>query len=54
MKHTAQRPWTSTRPSRKSRVFFDQTTALAGITIALFTYIVYHFIYPMASKGLLW
>ncbi len=42
------------RPSRKSRVSVDQTTALGGLTIALLTYIVYHFIYPLISKGLLW
>lgn len=28
--------------------------ALGGLTFALFTYILYHFIYPMISKGLLW
>ncbi|MBC3785180.1 hypothetical protein [Spirosoma utsteinense] len=54
MKHTVQRDWRVTRPSRKSRFNFDQTTALGGLTVALFTYIIYHFIYPLISKGLLW
>jgi len=42
------------RPARKSRLVLDQTTALGGLTLALFTYILYHFIYPLISKGLLW
>ncbi|MFD2570235.1 hypothetical protein ACFSUS_06285 [Spirosoma soli] len=54
MKHTAQRDWRVSRPSRRARVAFDQTTALGGLTVALFTYIIYHFIYPLISKGLLW
>jgi hypothetical protein len=54
MKHAAQRDWRVNRPSRKTRFTFDQTAALGGLTLALFTYIVYHFIYPLISKGLLW
>lgn len=54
MKHTTQRDWRVARPSRKTQFNFDQTTALGGLTVALFTYIVYHFIYPLISKGLLW
>jgi hypothetical protein len=38
---------------RKARFELDQTTAMGGATVALFTYIVYHFIYPLVSKGLL-
>lgn len=52
MKLTTQRNWSSNRS--KSRSFFDQTTALGSVTVALFGYIVYHFIYPLISKGLLW
>jgi len=40
------------RSARKTGI--DQTMALGGLTFALFTYIIYHFIYPMISKGLLW
>ncbi|MCK8494116.1 MULTISPECIES: hypothetical protein [Spirosoma] len=54
MKPTAQRDWRVSRPSRKNRATFDQTSALGGLTLALFAYIVYHFIYPLISKGLLW
>ena len=54
MKHTAHRDWRNSRTSYKNRVLFDQTTALGGLTLALFGYIVYYFIYPLMSKGLLW
>ncbi|WP_170312648.1 hypothetical protein [Spirosoma agri] len=54
MKHTTQRDWRVSRPARRSRVIFDQTTALGGLTVALFAYIIYHFVYPLVSKGLLW
>lgn len=52
MKYTTQRNWSSSR--NKSRVLLDQTTALGSVTVALFGYIVYHFIYPLIAKGLLW
>lgn len=42
------------RSTRKAQTGIDQTMALGGLTFALFTYILYHFIYPMISKGLLW
>jgi len=54
MKNTTQRDWRASRPTRKSSVSIDQTTALGGLTLLLLSYIVYHFIYPLASKGLLW
>ena len=54
MKHTTHRDWRVSRPARKSSVSVDQTTALGGLTLLLLSYIVYHFIYPLASKGLLW
>ena len=54
MKHTVQRDLRTGRPSRRSRGTLDQTTALGGLTIALFAYILYYFIYPMVAKGLLW
>ncbi|QJD76971.1 hypothetical protein [Spirosoma rhododendri] len=52
MKYTTQRNWSSTR--NKSRSFFDQTTAIGTITIALFGYIVYQFVFPLIAKGILW
>jgi hypothetical protein len=42
------------RSTRKTQNGLDQTVALGGLTLALFTYILYHFIYPLISKGLLW
>ena len=37
----------------KSRADLGQTAALGGTTLALFAYIVYHFVYPLIAKGLL-
>jgi hypothetical protein len=37
----------------KTRFVFDQTIAIGGATAALLGYIVYHFVYPLISKGLL-
>ena len=54
MGNYAQREWKSNRPARKVQQGVDQTIALGGLTLALFTYIIYHFIYPLVSKGLLW
>ncbi|QKZ15031.1 hypothetical protein [Spirosoma sp. KUDC1026] len=54
MKPTAQRDWRTVRSSRQNRFSLDQTSVIGGLTIALLTYITYHFIYPLISKGLLW
>lgn len=54
MKNLAQRDWRNHRSSKKAAQGLDQTVALGGVTLALFTYILYHFIYPLLSKGLLW
>lgn len=54
MGNIAQREWRSSKSSRKIQQRVDQTMALGGLTLALFTYIIYHFIYPLVSKGLLW
>ena len=37
----------------KSSTDLGQTAALGGASVALFAYIVYHFIYPLIAKGLL-
>ena len=42
------------RFTHKMQTGINQTIALGGLTFALFTYILYHFVYPMLSKGLLW
>ena len=54
MKQAVPRDWRISRPTRRARVTIDQTTALGGLTVALFIYIIYHFVYPLIAKGLLW
>ncbi|WP_179830126.1 hypothetical protein [Spirosoma fluviale] len=54
MKNTTHRDWRLSRPARRNRFTVDQTTALGGLTLALFAYILCYFIYPMLTKGLLW
>lgn len=53
MKHYAQKEWRLAKPARRTKLAIDETTALGGVTLALFTYILYHFVYPLIAKGLL-
>ena len=53
MGNYAQKEWRVARPARRMKVAIDETTALGGVTVALFTYILYHFIYPLIAKGIL-
>lgn len=53
MGNYAQREWRVARPARRMKVAFDESMALGGITVALFSYILYHFIYPLIAKGIL-
>jgi len=39
--------------SKRNSVKFDQTIWLAGLTLLVFGYILFHFLYPMFHKGLL-
>jgi hypothetical protein len=48
-----QREWRMSHPTPKTSADLGQTAALGGATLALFAYIVYHFIYPLVAKGLL-
>jgi hypothetical protein len=41
------------RSSRKQTFTFDQTTVIGILTLSLLIYIVYHFFYPLITKGLL-
>ncbi|WP_185155393.1 hypothetical protein [Rudanella paleaurantiibacter] len=54
MANLTTKPLRTNRSTRKMQTGMDQTMALGGLTFALFTYIVYHFVYPLISKGLLW
>lgn len=53
MANYTQREWRMGQSAPKTRTDLGQTAALGGITLALFAYIVYHFIYPLVAKGLL-
>lgn len=53
MGNYAQKEWRVAKPARRAKVAVDETMALGGVTLALFTYILYHFIYPLVAKGIL-
>ncbi|WP_375447952.1 hypothetical protein [uncultured Fibrella sp.] len=54
MSNYTQREWRmSQSKSKSSSADLGQTAALGGATMALFAYIIYHFIYPLIAKGLL-
>ncbi|MBO0932049.1 hypothetical protein [Fibrella aquatilis] len=53
MGNYTQREWRLSQSPSKSRADLGQTAALGGTTVALFAYIVYHFVYPLVAKGLL-
>ncbi|WP_166690535.1 hypothetical protein [Fibrivirga algicola] len=53
MGNYTQREWRMGQSNSKSSTDLGQTAALGGATVALFAYIVYHFIYPLIAKGLL-
>jgi hypothetical protein len=54
MTNYTQREWRMSHPTPKTTADLGQTTVLlGGTTLALFAYIVYHFIYPLIAKGLL-
>ena len=53
MANYTQREWRMSQSTPKTRTDLGQTAALGGTTLALFAYIVYHFIYPLIAKGLL-
>lgn len=53
MGNYAQKEWRGAKPARRMKVAIDETTALGGVTLVLFSYILYHFVYPLVAKGLL-
>ena len=55
MANYTQRDWRMSQSNSKSSSSADlgQTAALGGTSVALFAYIIYHFIYPLIAKGLL-
>lgn len=54
MRNMAPKAWRSARVSRKVRFEIDQISFLSVLTVMIFTYILFHFIYPLVAKGLLW
>lgn len=53
MANYTQREWRMSQSNSKSSADLGQTAALGGATLALFAYIIYHFVYPLIAKGLL-
>lgn len=53
MGNYTQREWRMSQAKSKTSTDLGQTAALGGASVALFAYIVYHFIYPLIAKGLL-
>ncbi|GAB3336265.1 hypothetical protein GCM10027299_46120 [Larkinella ripae] len=54
MRNVVQKEWRVNRPSRRFRFEIDQISLLGVLTVMIFAYILFHFIYPIISKGLLW
>ncbi len=55
MKDVAQRNWKGINPGKKnSKLELDQATVLGSLTLLIFAYIIFRFIYPLVEKGVLW
>ncbi|WP_266367163.1 hypothetical protein [Tellurirhabdus rosea] len=54
MKNAVQNNWRVSRSHRRFRFDLDQISFMGVLTALIFIYILFHFIYPMISKGLLW
>ncbi|WP_164851242.1 hypothetical protein [Larkinella soli] len=54
MKNVIHKEWRMNRPGRRFRFEIDQISLLSVLTVMIFVYILFHFIYPIISKGLLW
>jgi len=54
MRNVIHKDWRVSRPSRRVRFDLDQISFLGVLTALIFIYILFHFIYPMISKGILW
>ena len=53
MDNYTRREWRMSQAKSKTPTDLGQTAALGVASVALFVYIVYHFIYPLIAKGLL-
>lgn len=55
MKGIAQRSWKEINSGKKStKIEIDQATVLGSLTLLIFAYIIFRFIYPLIEKGILW
>lgn len=54
MKNALSKEWKASRHPRRFRFDLDQISFMGVLTVLIFIYILFHFIYPMISKGLLW
>lgn len=55
MKDAAQRSWKGINQGKKSsKLELDQATVLGSLTLLIFAYIIFRFIYPLVEKGVLW
>lgn len=54
MRNVLPRDWRDSRSPRRIRFDLDQISFLGILTVLIFVYIVFHFIYPMIAKGILW
>lgn len=55
MKDAVHRNWEGLNTDKKSqKISLDQATLLGGLTIVIFAYIIFRFIYPLIDKGVLW
>ncbi len=55
MKQTISRNWSGLNSEKKDHKFsLDQAFVVGGLTILIFAYIVFRFIFPLIDKGVLW
>ncbi|RAJ99794.1 hypothetical protein LX87_01490 [Larkinella arboricola] len=54
MRNSVPKEWKVSRPGRRVRFEIDQISLLGVLTVMIFAYILFHFVYPIISKGLLW
>ncbi|WP_234733327.1 hypothetical protein [Tellurirhabdus bombi] len=54
MRNAIHKDWRGSRSQRRFRFDIDQISFMGVLTVMIFAYILFHFIYPMISKGLLW
>ncbi|WP_171062850.1 hypothetical protein [Larkinella sp. C7] len=55
MRNVVPKEWRANRTGgRRARFEIDQISLLGVLTVMIFAYILFHFVYPIISKGLFW